>query len=269
MVLTRMFALSAVILGASGQFFPADCDGCPSAETDISQDPELKSMFAEHDRFDLRLETLKLAEQMGVNVRFQQFEPIRYRVQPVSGTNYFVRVQLGPDSFADVYVHEPLDDMEAPEVLAAEFNRGPEDPIDILTVTSPLEGEVDHPVEDCPGCRSDEQAPTDDVLQFFAEHGERLRRMAEQEVQAEGLNQVFTEFTPVRFAEQWVAGRKLFVKVRVDKNTFIDIEVFEPPVRTGENVIPQIWGVKPDVKEDAPIDDFDGSMLRSVRLHGA
>ena len=41
----------------------------------------------------------------------------------------------------------------------------------------------------------------------------------------------------------------------------IDIEVFQPPVLSGENASPEIWGVRADAKEDAPIGPFDGPVL--------
>lgn len=256
--------ISLAIFRVSGQDVPDDCAGCISAEADVNVDEMLEGMFAEHDKFDLKQETVQFAEQMGVNVRFSEFKPIRFRSQTVAGVNYFVRVKTS-DSFTDVYVYQDWDTAKAPHVVAADFDRKSTDPIDIFgfgpewgdnVYNSPRE-----PIGGCPGCRSNERKPSRSVLSFFQTYGEKLRKLAQGQVQEQGLNRVFVEFTPVRFADQWVAGRKLFVKVRVGKNTFIDIEVFEPPLRSEGNAVPEIWGLKPEVKEEDPIDNFDNSVL--------
>merc|ERR1711865_795265 len=95
-----------------------DCDGCPGEEAPA--DDSVLGLFAAHAEF--RSQAQVAAQQQGMNADIPEFVPIRYTTQVVAGTNWFVKVQLDSDLFADVVIFEPLQFRhQAPEIVSVKF----------------------------------------------------------------------------------------------------------------------------------------------------
>lgn len=81
------------------------CSGCPSSEKPADQRVlELFSSYGPHLQSQAQGKTM----QEGNNIAFSEFVPIRYSTQVVRGTEWYVKVQLDSDLFADVAIFEPL-----------------------------------------------------------------------------------------------------------------------------------------------------------------
>jgi hypothetical protein len=233
------------------------CQGCPVPERPINTSDELVNMFDPASNFDVRADVEKLAAAVGVNLVFEQFVPLKYRSQVVAGVNYFVRIQVANASVIDVYIFSSFNVSEAPEVRDANFNVTTSDPIDTFPQDFPPADVAElSPEVTCPGCRSKERSPDQALWRLFNASGRQLKKDAEGKAQAMGWNGIFTEFAPVRYADQWVAGHRFFVKVRVTSSpkAFADVLIFHGPwVGNGK---PELKAMKLDVDEDSPIDSF-------------
>ena len=53
-------------------------------------------------------ETFQAQAQTQANATFETFEVIGYSTQVVAGTNYYIRVRTGADTYTDLRVYEPL-----------------------------------------------------------------------------------------------------------------------------------------------------------------
>ncbi|EER19631.1 Cystatin B, putative [Perkinsus marinus ATCC 50983] len=64
------------------------------------------------------------------NTAFSEFEPISYKSQVVAGTNYFVKIKVGPEAFAHVRIFQPLPcNGSNPELSSVKWDVGQGDDI--------------------------------------------------------------------------------------------------------------------------------------------
>eukprot|EP00928_Gymnodinium_smaydae_P020068 TRINITY_DN17750_c0_g1_i1.p1 TRINITY_DN17750_c0_g1~~TRINITY_DN17750_c0_g1_i1.p1 ORF type:complete len:177 (-),score=37.18 TRINITY_DN17750_c0_g1_i1:134-664(-) len=80
-----------------------------------------------------------------------------------------------------------------------------------------------------------------------------LRESTQQMLQASGWNGVFTEFEPVSYSTQVVAGTNYYVKVRVAENTFVHVIIFVALPYTNKD--PEVMKVKVANEAD-PLEPF-------------
>ncbi|XP_064618341.1 cystatin-B-like [Liolophura sinensis] len=61
---------------------------------------------------------------------FSEFTATHYKSQVVAGTNFFIKVSLGGDNYAHLRVFRPLPGAGEEELVAIQFDKKPEDPIE-------------------------------------------------------------------------------------------------------------------------------------------
>eukprot|EP01004_Peranema_trichophorum_P001198 NODE_11410_length_454_cov_32.048338_g10755_i0.p1 GENE.NODE_11410_length_454_cov_32.048338_g10755_i0~~NODE_11410_length_454_cov_32.048338_g10755_i0.p1 ORF type:complete len:125 (-),score=32.68 NODE_11410_length_454_cov_32.048338_g10755_i0:78-401(-) len=84
----------------------------------------------------LRAEAQQKAQASGWNGIFTTFEPKSFKKQIVSGTNYFVKVQVSPTQHAHIRIHAPLPHTgQLPHVAGILLGKSEEDPIEYFDPT--------------------------------------------------------------------------------------------------------------------------------------
>jgi uncharacterized surface protein with fasciclin (FAS1) repeats len=195
---------------------------------------------------------------MGLNAHWEEFVPVRYAEQMISGQRLFIKVRVEPQTFIDMVVLLGLPSSNKKATLEGiKVGVSEEDPIDDCK-ESPI---PIHPPHD-KGGRSEEREPDSQIWELFNSSGKALQKKAEHRAQAMGLNAHWEEFVPVRYAEQMVSGQRLFIKVRIEPQTFIDmVVVLGLP---SSNKKPTLEGIKVGVSEEAPIDDFEEFTIPNI-----
>ncbi|KAF4673121.1 Methyltransferase-like protein 17, mitochondrial [Perkinsus chesapeaki] len=80
-----------------------------------------------------------LQEKSSSNAAFPEFEPISYRSQVVAGTNYFVKIKVGPEAYAVARIFNPLPCYgNTPELSGVQWNVGEGDEIAYFQPTEGL-----------------------------------------------------------------------------------------------------------------------------------
>jgi hypothetical protein len=229
-----------------------DCAGCRSEER--LPDSELWDLFNSSGKV-LKKQAEHAAQAMGLNAHFEDFVPVRYADQWVSGQRFFIKVRVEPETFMDIAVVLGLPSSnKKPTLEGIKVGVSEEARIDDFEESPP----PIHPPHD-KGSRSEERVPDSQIWELFNSSGKALQKKAEHQAQAMGLNAHWEEFTPVRYAEQMVSGQRLFIKVRVEPQTFIDmVVVLGLP---SSNTKPMLEGIKVGVSEEDAIDDFEESPI--------
>merc|ERR1712070_935261 len=92
------------------------CPGCRSKER--MPDSELWQLFNTSGR-ELKAQAEHEAQAMGLNGRFEEFVPVRYAVQRVSGQRFFVKVRVQPQLFIDVLIFRSFSPNDRQPMLQA------------------------------------------------------------------------------------------------------------------------------------------------------
>eukprot|EP00483_Globobulimina_turgida_P000606 UN00606 len=159
----------------------------------------------------------------GVDVG-DKYEIIQCKTQMVAGVVYFLKICIAEDKYIHVFVWKKLD--ESLEILNVEINKIKADALvfnnknnkaDVCVVpiaTAPVKRAL------CGGLRER------DIDEVVIESCKRIREDVIVKASEHKLEDKFAEFTPISCKSQVVAGTNLFVKVKVNENSFIHIRIW-------------------------------------------
>lgn len=181
----------------------------------------------------------------GANVLFSKgTRPTSQPPQPFRTHGYYNSPTTGPFFEGEGHI-DPVSSQPSPEFdITEERNHAAQCFAKVLTEV------MESSPDDLPppyGGRTEEKTADVRVQEFFAAHTE-FKSSMQALVQEQGENTAIQNVVPIRYSTQVVRGRRWFVKVELDSDTFADVAIYES--FTGDA---EIVGIKVGVDRDAPI----------------
>jgi len=163
---------------------------------------------------------VKSRAEAFLDQKFSMFKAVKYAEQRVAGTNYFIKVQVGHDSYIHLRVYKPLPFMNKKPFLAAALGgKGKEDEIKYFSTSRRIVVWRKKIQRKRLGGSSEEKQATDEIQKLV----DAVKSKAESM-----LDQKFSMFTAVKYREQMVAGTNYFIKVKVGEDSYIHMKIFKP-----------------------------------------